>query len=664
MKTSAVINTEIFPEGSTDAQADVQNDVKDEKTIKCPHCQKEYKLKLNGDPSQTYMKHVERCKTYAEQYDNLHAKLIDNVGPTPSETKYDRINLNCINKIVEGLNGIIKDKDLHYIIPALNAIAKFSFVTLENFNQIYDKVQKMVNMKADAFNELRKKLKDDATFVGNLVEYVRMNNPQFYTDEYIPVAHRAHYYLDELQNVRMEYKTPITFECFRQTYRYENRNVFKVLNDLKQLIAVKEGSVDFCLIKQYDDKGNVIFRPSNISELKKLLKTYPLWKKIIGDKKEITVTLKDIFNEYIELFEYKAFRFYSTDPKVFSYFVGYGYPTVQEVDGELIAPFLSHIRHVICNDNADLEMYVTNWVSFVLQNPGKKTGTALVIVGQHGTGKNLFTSTICKLIPEYSDPNILKIEDLTGKFNSTVENKMLLVLNEVQNFGEGKYANFDTLKSIITETDIRVEEKYVAKRATEQVVNLILLSNNSLPVYVEETDRRYCFIETNAEFAEQNVKDDESKEEIAQEYFRELVQLKDNPVFLSNLLTYFLQYDVSHFDLRNIPETETRKSAIAVNRSPVTNFIIENFPDFAKGIHTSDADLNFRLFFESNYPNQKFGSKTYWAEINQYCSKVKGKQKNGDEYIGEGPNDFRNFYILKQSWVNHFRKIYDEHKEF
>ena len=89
--------------------------------------------------------------------------------------------------------------------------------------------------------------------------------------------------------------------------------------------------------------------------------------------------------------------------------------------------------------------------------------------------------------------------------------RKLLVLNEVQNFGEGKYANFDTLKSIITETDIRVEEKYVAKRATEQVVNLILLSNNSLPVYVEETDRRYCFIETNAEFAEQNVKDDESK---------------------------------------------------------------------------------------------------------------------------------------------------------
>ena len=111
MKTSAVINTEIFPEGST--EADAQIDVKDEKTIKCPHCQKEYKLKLNGDPSQTYMKHIERCKTYAEQYDTLHAKSIDNVGPTPSETKYDRINLNCINKIVEGLNGIIKDKDLH-----------------------------------------------------------------------------------------------------------------------------------------------------------------------------------------------------------------------------------------------------------------------------------------------------------------------------------------------------------------------------------------------------------------------------------------------------------------------------------------------------------------------------------------------------------------------
>ena len=264
MKTSAVINTEIFPKQSSEDVPEDQADPKDENIIKCPHCQKEYKLKMNGDPSQTYMKHVERCKTYAEQYDKLHAKPIDNVVSYPSETKYDRINLNCINKIVEGFNGIIKDKDLHYIIPALNAIAKFSFVTLENFNQIYDKIQRMVNMKADAFNELRKKLKDDATSVSNLIEYVRMNNPQFYTDEYIPVAHRAHYYLDELQNVRMEYKTPITFECFRQTYRYKNRNVFKVLNDLKQLIAVKEGSVDFCLIKQYDDKGNVIFRPSNI----------------------------------------------------------------------------------------------------------------------------------------------------------------------------------------------------------------------------------------------------------------------------------------------------------------------------------------------------------------------------------------------------------------
>ena len=76
MKTSAVINTEIFPEGDT--QADAQADVKDEKTIKCPHCQKEYKLKLNGDPSQTYMKHVERCKTYAEQYDMKDAKRMQN----------------------------------------------------------------------------------------------------------------------------------------------------------------------------------------------------------------------------------------------------------------------------------------------------------------------------------------------------------------------------------------------------------------------------------------------------------------------------------------------------------------------------------------------------------------------------------------------------------
>ena len=111
----------------------------------------------------------------------------------------------------------------------------------------------------------------------------------------------------------------------------------------------------------------------------------------------------------------------------------------------------------------------------------------------------------------------------------------------------------------------------------------------------------------------------------------------------------------------DIPKTKTRENAITINRSPVTNFLIENFKKFKKGVHTQIASDLYREFFMTTYPTQKFSPKTYWAEMGQYCDKVKGRMKNyKDEYIGLGKDDNRNFYIFKRNWFEHFAKIHKE----
>lgn len=59
----------------------------------------------------------------------------------------------------------------------------------------------------------------------------------------------------------------------------------------------------------------------------------------------------------------------------------------------------------------------------------------------------------------YSCKNCTNIKELTGNFNSIVEGKVLIIANEMTNFGEDKRANNEGLKSIETDYTIRINEK-------------------------------------------------------------------------------------------------------------------------------------------------------------------------------------------------------------
>ena len=140
----------------------------------------------------------------------------------------------------------------------------------------------------------------------------------------------------------------------------------------------------------------------------------------------------DLFMDHQLEFTVKALKFYSEDPQVFSYFRGYDYNQLDQVKTEIIEPFLNHIREVIANNNEEVYKYSLVWIASILQSPNFKAGTALVILGNQGSGKNVFTNVICKLMARYANENITSIESIVGKFNAVLENKKLLVLNELQ----------------------------------------------------------------------------------------------------------------------------------------------------------------------------------------------------------------------------------------
>ena len=77
----------------------------------------------------------------------------------------------------------------------------------------------------------------------------------------------------------------------------------------------------------------------------------------------------------------------------------------------IIGPFLKHFEEVIANGNLDHFTYILNWISFIVQNPGKKNTTALLIIGDKGTGKgDFFAIPISKLFGSYAHDNVTKVE--------------------------------------------------------------------------------------------------------------------------------------------------------------------------------------------------------------------------------------------------------------
>lgn len=83
--------------------------------------------------------------------------------------------------------------------------------------------------------------------------------------------------------------------------------------------------------------------------------------------------------------------------------------------------------------NTDKYNYIVNWFAYMLQKPWSRNKSLLFIVGNQGIGKNIFTNAIVKILGRNISCGDANIEDVCGNFNSLIENKKFIVINEVQN---------------------------------------------------------------------------------------------------------------------------------------------------------------------------------------------------------------------------------------
>lgn len=169
---------------------------------------------------------------------------------------------------------------------------------------------------------------------------------------------------------------------------------------------------------------------------------------------------------------------------------------------EATEKLLKHIFEVWADSNEEKYSYILDWFSFILQNPGKKTKVALVLASAQGAGKGfiidfffdeVFGTEICE--------QVVSLSRLTGHFNSDLENKVLLWIDEIGVEKNNFHVSWERMKSYITDPRIKIEKKRIDQVQKPNYLNLILTTNNLSNLKVEPGDRRYSIFKCNDRYA-------------------------------------------------------------------------------------------------------------------------------------------------------------------
>lgn len=159
----------------------------------------------------------------------------------------------------------------------------------------------------------------------------------------------------------------------------------------------------------------------------------------------------------------------------------------KEINEKVEATLL--LLHYMCGADTD---YVLKWLAYPLVYPGAKMRSSLIIHGAQGIGKNLvFERAMVGAYGRWG--RLIDQRDLDSTFNGWISKKLYIVADEVAT-DKRKIDTSNLLKSWITGGTVSVNEKNLPVREEENHCNFVFLSNNAIPIFVDEDDRRYCVI--------------------------------------------------------------------------------------------------------------------------------------------------------------------------
>ena len=158
---------------------------------------------------------------------------------------------------------------------------------------------------------------------------------------------------------------------------------------------------------------------------------------------------------------------------------------------EIIDRITGHIRLLIGNDN-DTEIML-QWLAHNIQFPGRKILWAPVIQSRQGAGKSLMKYILLKCL---AAPNVgvVLTTQVASTFNGWATNKSVNILEELKLAGHNRFDTANSLKPMITDSVIQINEKNVKPFLSHNVTNYMCFTNYRDALPMDEGDRRYWIV--------------------------------------------------------------------------------------------------------------------------------------------------------------------------
>ena len=579
-------------------------------------------------------------KTFYDVVKALNDKNDEDVMPEDVSNDIDSVemSLELFEALYKGFEGLEVHGDAGNkrcdeeitLVPLLSAIYKCQndVIDADVIDDAIDFIKENANLTRNAkagWSDRRKQARANKTCrgPGALFVYLKTFNAEYFNSTVKPLMPKRAEDLNDIEfDLKDEFGVDDISEKGDNNGYQVNGDATKldynaILNDLRRvLIVIRTGSGVF-MFKEWDSINNkMTIEPQKLKDAKDTLKQIKVGTEYKNEKKKDIVTRSawDIFDAGTnnKLFYKRGITFYSDNEKDFSFYQGLKYAPVR--NDEIVERFVHHIKHIWCKDNELCFRYVFTWFKTILASPLGRAGTAMVIKGAEGTGKNTVTDAICELLAGYSIPNVSRIESIVGRFNSIIENKKLIVCNEMSSTEMNTINIFDRLKAMITQPTIEIEVKGIDVREVQNVTNYIFLSNNFNPIKVSSGDRRYFILTPSEEVIGDR------------QYFRTLYRdmvgedRTYRKEFMEGLLYYILNFEDVVDDLIDIPETLERIMAKEANKGAIEAFVEEYCVELSgDGIRPDECFDDFNRFASRNGYQTKYKKTTFKAEMTKYC---------------------------------------------
>lgn len=190
-----------------------------------------------------------------------------------------------------------------------------------------------------------------------------------------------------------------------------------------------------------------------------------------------------------------------------------------------------------------VQNYLMDWFAYKVQNPASISPIIPTIIGKQGTGKNSIVETFKGL---YKGNVVAATEAHTlaeANFNSNLSTALLVHIDESRTSNNDRKSLEAKIKFLTGNTNVSINEKYKSERTQRRYFNIIITSNDAVPVRMSEhgDERRVVPIR----FA-----DGAAQHPITAAFGAWAVSELGH----KTMYNYFMQRDVSEFDHNKYPE--------------------------------------------------------------------------------------------------------------